>query len=224
VSAALAARAAAESTKAQMKQAQALRRDMAAAGGSAAGGGGVAVHTDAELKQFTVNPLPRKNSKGKVTEVRELVGQASSVMADGMEDEVAASAEDSIQRTQMFLRQRLAKATGGAGADAAKQQSAADSAAATAAQLAQQALERQQQQGAVYLYGNGSDGVTLSTPALQPAGPPLDPSSAYFSAGDEESSGQSYSHSMGGLRSSGIAGVSADSTGVGSVTLPKIRK
>ena len=211
VAAALAARAAAESTKAQMKQAQALKREQGAP--PAAG----SVHSEADLRQFTV--LPRKNSKGKVTEVRELVGQASSVMADDgyAEDSGGgapvgnSAAEDSIARTQMFLRQRLAKATtGGAGADTARQ--TAESAAATAAHVAQQALERQQQAGAVYLYGQETDGgVSLSAPSLTPAGPPQNGSGVY------------YTHSEGtSLRHSGIAGLSADS-GAAPVSLPKIK-
>ena len=209
VSAALAARAAAESTKAQLRQAQALRRDQAASGGldHSQSTSALPSHTDAELKQFHIE-MPRRNSKGKVLEVRELVGSVSSAMAAGDHpggDAEAMSAQDSIERTQMFLRQRLAKAVGGAESSA---RPSAESAAETAAKLAQQALERQQKEGAVYLYAT-DDGSgpppTLSAPGPSPPAP-------------EGGGGGGFS-----LRSSGIAGVSSDASAAG-VSLPKIKR
>lgn len=208
VSAALAARAAAESTKAQLRQAQALRRDQAASGGldHSQSTSALPSHTDAELKQFHIE-LPRRNSKGKVLEVRELVGSVSSAMAAGDHpggDSDAMSAQDSIERTQMFLRQRLAKAVGGAESSA---RPSAESAAETAAKLAQQALERQQKEGAVYLYA--TDDGSGPPPTLSAPGPsPLAP----------EGGGGGFS-----LRSSGIAGVSSDASAAG-VSLPKIKR
>jgi hypothetical protein len=64
-----------------------------------------------ELKQYQV---VRRSSKGKVNEVRELVGAAAATTEE---------VEDSIQRTQLFLQQRLAQKSNDYAAVASQAQS-----------------------------------------------------------------------------------------------------
>lgn len=206
VSAALAARAAAESTKASLKQAQALRRE--AERGSAQAGPLTTGGEREDTSAFKV--LVRKSSRGKVTEVRELIENASSVM--GSSDDQGAGGgggggsgeedvEDSIARTQLFLRQRLARAAGGGGGS----EGSAGQAAAQAQALAQQALERHMQQSDLHQHQQQQEqglAMSLSAPRLSPVEPPAPEGGAGM-----------------GMRSSGILGVSADS-----VSLPRIAK
>jgi hypothetical protein len=111
VSAALAARASAETSKNALKQAQ-LQRNMERQQNQVTN---VSISNDevssGELKQYQV---VRRSSKGKVNEVRELVGAAAATTEE---------VEDSIQRTQLFLQQRLAQKSNDYAAVASQAQS-----------------------------------------------------------------------------------------------------
>ena len=111
VSAALAARASAETSKNALKQAQ-LQRNMERQQNQVTT---ISINNDdvgsGELKQYQV---VRRSSKGKVNEVRELVGAAAATPED---------VEDTIQRTQLFLQQRLAQKSSDYAAVASQAQS-----------------------------------------------------------------------------------------------------
>lgn len=203
VSAALAARAAAESSKAALKQAQQMRNI------------GRQQQYDQQPDTNSENPqmkLYRRPSKGKVQDVRDLKDKSAD--DDEMEeddddfdvgyvppqkpDEGQVNIEDSISKTEMFLRQRLSKVAGDNSSN-----SNYSSAAQAATEMAQAVYNRQQQkqntagagekEGAVYLYSNeqaipkfsygsagnhgptgnyGHDDVNVNVPKLRPASPP----------------------------------------------------
>ncbi len=112
VSAALAARASAETSKNALKQAQ-LQRNMERQQNQVTN---ISINNDdvgsGELKQYQV---VRRSSKGKVNEVRELVGAAAAATPEDV--------EDTIQRTQLFLQQRLAQKSNDYAAVASQAQS-----------------------------------------------------------------------------------------------------
>ena len=196
VSAALAARAAAESSKAALKQAQQMRN---------LGRQQQYEQQQPDTKEVENGQmnLYRRPSKGKVQDVRDL--KEKTVDEDDAEDdndfdvgyvppqkqgEGDVNIEESISKTEMFLRQRLSKVAGDNTSS-----SNYNSAAQAATEMAQAAYNRQKQQqqqqlkdgGAVYLYSNeqtapkfsyGSAGhpvldeVNLNVPKLRPASPP----------------------------------------------------
>ena len=182
---AIAARSVAEGNKASMKAASMQRQierrrrleDEMAMGGSPghAGGGGSRPGTG--------------DRKGMVDSVRERVdaaklggagvpgGTSSGALADasGAGGGGPHDVEDSIQRTQMFLRQRLAQRNSGGAADDARAAAAAFGTgdgggeagqALDAQELAAQAYERQRQEK---MSGGGSP--SLNAPNLSPARP-----------------------------------------------------
>ena len=177
VSAALAARAAAEASKNTLKQAQQQRnydRQMQSQPSEEEGD---------EFKQYQVF---RRSSKGKVNEVREIVAGATEKDSAGGNGDTVNS---SIQRTQLFLQQRLAKVN--SDSDDGKYAKVA----ANATALAQSAYSKQMGRpnhevsfsagsGQVPLDtilddhsessgDNGNSGhMTLQAPSLHPASPP----------------------------------------------------
>ena len=162
--------------------------------------------------------LFRHPSKGKVQDVRDLKTQTiddNDNMNENYDDDDddlgyippqnnddnhnQVNVEESISKTEMFLRQRLSKVAGG-GDNNININANYNNAAQAATEMAQAAYNRQQQQqqqqqvngikegGAVYLYnerenvpprftygkagGNTNDEVNLNAPKLRPASPP----------------------------------------------------
>jgi hypothetical protein len=171
VTQALAARAAAESSKADLRQAQQQSRNLARVAKASldaalANGSHGSPDESRPGSGSTGRPGSNGTRSSKVREVRDMVTSASTSALDMELDSGAPTTdvEDSIQRTQMFLRQRLAQRASGAGTKAAAAETTASTrvsygdnplsegeqaqiAAREAQRIAEQAYQRHGRQG-----------------------------------------------------------------------------